>query len=125
MIGKTLILNLPGNPLASALNFEIFAKPLIQKLSGSLKHHHGFIETKMATAFIKTRRVPTVIPGLFNGISFQVADQFSPGMVNVLNHCNGFILISKEKEHIKKDDIVKFMPIEWEFGKENFIDFQS
>ena len=124
-IGKTVILNLPGNPLASALNFEIFAKPLIQKLSGSLKYHHGFIETKMATEFIKTRKVPTVIPGFFDGIYFKVADQFAPGMVNVLNHCNGFIVISEEKESIKKDDIVKFLPIEWEFGRENFINFQS
>ncbi len=125
IIGKTLILNLPGNPLASAINFEIFAKPLIQKLSGSLKYHHGYIETKMEKEFIKTRKVPTVIPGFFDGISFKVADQFSPGMVNVLNHCNGFILISKDRDQINKDDIVKFLPMDWEFIRGDFVDFQS
>ncbi len=125
IIGKTLILNLPGNPLASAINFEIFAKPLIQKLSGSLKYHHGFIEAKMDKEFIKTRKVPTIIPGFFDGISFKVADQFAPGMVNVLNHCNGFIVISKERDNIQKDDKVKFLPIAWEFTREDFINFQS
>ena len=125
VIGKTLILNLPGNPLASAINFEIFAKPLIEKLSGSLNYHHGYIETKMEEEFIKTRKVPTVIPGFFNGKSFKVADQFSPGMINVLNHCNGFILISKDKNQIKKDDIVKFLPTKWNFTQKDFVDFQS
>ncbi len=125
MIGKTPVLNLPGNPLASAINFEIFAKPLIKKLSGSSKYYHGYIETKIDKEFIKTRKVPTVIPGFFDGISFKVADQFSPGMVNVLNHCNGFILISKDRDQIKKDDIVKFLPMNWEFEQEDFVDFQS
>ncbi len=43
-IGKTLILNLPGNPLAAALCFELFGQSIIMALSGRndkyLSYHH-------------------------------------------------------------------------------------
>jgi len=34
-IGNTMVLNLPGNPLAAALNFELFAQSIILCLSGA------------------------------------------------------------------------------------------
>lgn len=50
-IGSTYILNLPGNPLASALIFELFGTIIMQKLSGNSKVHHDYIETKMGEEF--------------------------------------------------------------------------
>jgi molybdopterin molybdotransferase len=46
-IDNTFILNLPGNPLASALIFELFGKIIIQKLLGSNEINLSFIETKI------------------------------------------------------------------------------
>jgi len=124
-IGNTLILNLPGNPLAAALNFEIFAKIIINKLSNKNKIFLKSIKAKLSTDFTKNRAVDTVIPGYFDGEYFHIAKQFSPNMVNVLNHCNGFIVVSKEKDRIKKDEIVEFLPINFEFYSKTFEEFLS
>ena len=124
-IGDTLVLNLPGNPLASSLNFELFGKLIIMILKGAGKIHHGFIQTSISQEFKSNRPVDTVIPGFFDGEHFSPADKFAPGNVNVLNHCNGMIIIDKETEVFKKGDIVKFIPIRWEFLKEEFVKFTS
>ncbi len=124
-IGDTLVLNLPGNPLASSLNFEIFGKLLLMKLRGLKTTHHGFINTKISQSFEMNRPVDTVLPGFFDGVAFTPADKFAPGNVNVLNHCNGMIIIDKETKALKENDIVKFLPIRWEFLRENFEDFTS
>ncbi len=122
-INNSFILNLPGNPLALSLNFEIFGKFLINKLKNLKTPYHSYIETKISKKFIKNKKVDTVIPGFFDGNFFHVAKKFSPGMVNVLNHCNGFIIISKDKECIKENEIVKFLPIEWGFYTQKFKEF--
>ncbi len=119
-ISDTFVLNLPGNPLAAALNFEIFGKVLINILSGTEKIHLESIECKIADSFRKNRPVDTVIPGYFDGRYFHTAKQFSPNMVNVLNHCNGFIILGKS---VEKDDLVKFLPINWEFYSKEFKEF--
>lgn len=124
-VGNTLVLNLPGNPLASSLNFEIFGKLLLMKLRGLKTTHHGFINTKISQNFKMNRPVDTVLPGFFDGESFTPAKKFAPGNVNVLNHCNGMIIIDKETKELKENDSVKFMPIHWEFLKEEFVKFTS
>jgi len=124
-VGNTLVLNLPGNPLASALNFELFGKLMIAKMSGLKTYHHNFIETKIASDFIKNRKVDTILPGTFDGKSFEIAKQFSPGMVNVLNNCNGFIVLNSQTLELKKGDNVKFLPIKWAFMREDLIDFTT
>ncbi len=124
-IGDTLVLNLPGNPLASSLNFEIFGKLLLMKLRGLKTTHHAFINTKISQYFKMNRPVDTVLPGFFDGESFTPADKFAPGNVNVLNHCNGMIIIDKETKELKENDGVKFLPIRWEFLREDFKNFTS
>ena len=124
-IGNTLVLNLPGNPLASSLNFEIFGKVLLMKLQGLKTTHHGYITTQISQDFQMYRPVDTVLPGFFDGESFTPAKKFAPGNVNVLNHCNGMIIIDKETKELKENDSVKFMPIHWEFLKEEFVKFTS
>ena len=122
-IGDTFVLNLPGNPLAGALNFEIFGKLLIEILKGSKNIYHNFIETEIAHDYTKKKGVESVIPGNFDGKGFTVTDKFAPGMVNVLNKCNGFIILSDKVKNIKKGERVKFIPIDWDFQSESFKDF--
>jgi len=46
-------------------------------------------------------------------------------MVNVLNRCNGFIVLSENTEILKKGDAVKFIPVDWNFKTEKFKDFAT
>jgi molybdopterin molybdotransferase len=124
-IANTLILNLPGNPLASSLNFELFGKLLLMKLQGLQTIHHSFIETVISQEFSMNRPVDTILPGFFDGKRFTPAEKFAPGNVNVLNHCNGMIVIDKETTRLEDGDGVKFMPIRWEFLQKEFVKFTS
>jgi len=124
-INDTYVLNLPGNPLASALNFEIFGKFLISILSGLNKPYHGFINTTTTKIINSPRPTSNIIPGTFDGDSFTPLSKYAPGNVNVLNHCNGIIVLNSKTDQIKEKESVKFLPIRWDFTRESFEDITS
>jgi molybdopterin molybdotransferase len=122
-IKDTFILNLPGNPLASALIFEMFGKILIQKLLGSRNIYPNYILGKLKESFFTKKGKITLIPGDFDGEYFEISQKRSPGMVAVLNSCNSMIIIDDAVEKIEKDSLVKILPINWKFFSDKKKDF--
>jgi len=114
-IGKTYVLNLPGNPLAAALIFEAFGKIALQKLAGNKNIYHNYIETKLGEELKNKQGRTTLIPGFFDGTYFIPSKKRLPGMVGVLHNCNSMMVLGKNIEFIKKDDVVKILPINWNF----------
>jgi molybdopterin molybdotransferase len=114
-IKNSYILNLPGNPLASALIFELFGKLIVQKLLGSNEIYPNYILAKIDKTFKTKKGRVTVIPGMFNGEYFSVSLNRSPGMVSVLSSCNSMIVVDEELETIEKEKLVKILPINWKF----------
>jgi molybdopterin molybdotransferase len=114
-IENTYILNLPGNPLAAALIFEIFGKIILQKLSGSKNIYHNTLLAKMAEKLDNKKGRTTLIPGNFDGEFFTASKKRSAGMVGVLHKCNSIMVLNKQNEKIEKDAIVKILPINWKF----------
>ncbi len=122
-IGNTLILNLPGNPLACGLIFELFGTILLQKLKGSKEVYPNFIVGKIDETLKNKAGRMTIIPGYFDGEYFSASSKRSPGMVNVLTHCNSMIVLDENVEQLKKDKKVKVLPINWAFFTENLKDY--
>lgn len=122
-INNTYVLNLPGNPLAAALIFEVFGKLIIQKLLGAKQIHHNYIVGKLKDDFRTKKGKITIIPGLFDGEFFHISEKRSPGMVNVLSSCNSMIVINDDIEILKKDSILKILPINWKFFTKKKKDF--
>ena len=122
-IKNTYILNLPGNPLASALIFEMFGKILIQKLIGSRNIYSNYILGKLKDDFSTKKGKTTLIPGYFDGEYFEVSQKRSPGMVSVLSSCNSMICIDNEVEKLEKDSLIKILPINWKFFSDKKKDF--
>lgn len=122
-IKNTYILNLPGNPLASALIFEMFGKILIQKLLGEKNIYPNYILGKIKEPFFTKKGKTTLIPGFFDGEYFEVSQKRSPGMVSVLNSCNSMICIDNEVEKLEKDSLIKILPINWKFFSDIKKDF--
>lgn len=114
-IGSTLVLNLPGNPLASSLIFELFGKILIQRLKGESSYFPNTILGKMDEDLKNKQGRVTIVPGFFNGEYFTASQKRSPGMVSVLAKCNSMIVLNEDVQMIKKDASVKVLPINWEF----------
>ena len=114
-IQNSFILNLPGNPLASALIFELFGKLIIQKLLGSKDIYQNFILAKLKDELKTKKGRITIIPGSFDGEYFEISEKRSPGMVSTLSLCNSFIVLDENLEYLKKDSFVKILPINWKF----------
>jgi molybdopterin molybdotransferase len=122
-IGNTYILNLPGNPLAAALIFEIFGKIVLQKLSGNKNYYHNTLITTMGEDMHNKPGRTTLIPGFFNGENFIASAKRSPGMVGVLHNCNAIMVLDQETKFIKKDTTIKILPINWKFFTNKQKDF--
>jgi molybdopterin molybdotransferase len=122
-IGSTYIINLPGNPLASSLIFEMFGSVILQKLSGSKDIYHNYIETKISENLKNKKGRTTIVPGFFDGRYFNPSQKRLPGMVSVLNNCNSIIVLNKNIEFLSKEDSVKVIPINWKFFTDESVDF--
>jgi molybdopterin molybdotransferase len=122
-INNTFILNLPGNPLASALIFEMFGKILIQRLIGSKDSCPNYILGKLKESFFTKKGRNTLLPGFFDGEYFDISQKRSPGMVAILNSCNSMIMIDESVEKLEKDSLVKILPINWKFFSDKKKDF--
>ncbi len=122
-IKNTYILNLPGNPLASALIFELFGKILVQKLIGSNEIYPKYIVGKLSEDFKTRKGRLSMIPGMFDGEYFTMEQKRSPGMVSTLSSCNSIIVIDENVGELKKDSLVKILPINWKFFREDNKDF--
>lgn len=114
-INDTFILNLPGNPLASALIFELFGTIILQKLLGSKDIYHNTIDSKISYTLDNKKGRETIVPGLFDGENFIPAKKRSPGMVSTLSTCNSFIVLDENVTCIKKHNKVRIIPINWKF----------
>lgn len=115
-INDTLVLNLPGNPMAAALNFELFGQSIILALSGIDEKYINPIEAKMKNDYKLKKGRMSLVPGSFDGSSFEPCKKFAPGMVSPLASSNSYIMVNDGVEFIASGDIVKVMPIRFSFS---------
>lgn len=117
-IGDTCVLNLPGNPLAAALNFELFGKALIWKLSGASSRHLGTVTTTLgAPLHIKPGR-RTLVPGIFDGGTFMPLSKYAPGMIKPLAVADAFVMISESCSELEAGARVKVIPTRFTWSRE-------
>lgn len=112
-INNTLILNLPGNPLASALCFELFAQSIIHSLSGRNDKYISTITTRIAEPFTMKKGRRSLIPGWFDGSVFTPSAKFGPGMVLPLSLANAYMMVDASVEKFDTDAEIKIIPTRW------------
>lgn len=112
-IRDTLILNLPGNPLASALCFELFGQSIIHALSGRNDKYLSTITTRMAQPYLMKKGRRSLIPGWFDGSGFTPSSHFAPGMVLPLSRANSYMMVDESVEKLEQGSEVKIIPTRW------------
>lgn len=112
-IGSTLILNLPGNPLAAALCFELFGQSAILSLSGRSDRYLSTITTRIGEPFKMKKGRRSLIPGWFSGENFTPSPKFGPGMVLPLSRANAFMMVDESVEGFEEGSAVKIIPTRW------------
>ena len=114
-IDKTVVVNLPGNPLASMVNYELFVRAIIRKLSGRIDNKHGVIHTIMQSEYSVRGGKYAVVLGKFNGHSFEALKTQMPGMVSPMQEAAGLLLITPDVKVLNVGQSVNMIPIKWEF----------
>ena len=112
-IGNTAILNLPGNPLAAALCFELFGQSAILSLSGRSDKYLSTLISQMKESFTMKKGRRSLIPGWYDGSSFMPCEKFGPGMVLPLSQANAFIMVDASVEKFEKGNALKIIPTRW------------
>ena len=112
-IGNTVILNLPGNPLAAALCFELFGQSAILSLSGRNDKYLAPMATHISEAFKMKKGRRSLIPGWYDGASFTPSPKFGPGMVLPLSLANAFMMVDASVEGFEQGSSVKIIPTRW------------
>lgn len=115
-IDKTMVLNLPGNPMAALLNFELFGQSIILAMSGAKNKYINTIDAKISCEFKLRPGRRTMLPGYFDGSIFTPRENYAPGMVRPLSDANSYIMISEECSMIGEYDNVKIIPIRFAFN---------
>ncbi|SFV69931.1 Molybdopterin biosynthesis protein MoeA [hydrothermal vent metagenome] len=122
-IEDKMVLNLPGNPLAAALNFEIFGRAIIYAMSGATAKFINPIKAKMKNDLTLRAGRRTVIPGYFDGEFFTVCEHYAPGMISPLAKANSFIVVSESCGFIEAGSDVKAISTKFSFTSDTLKDF--
>ena len=115
-IGNTYVLNLPGNPLAAALIFEIFGQSTINALSAVKEKYLSTINAKLKLPYTSRPGRNTLVPGHFDGESFLVCDKYAPGMVSPLAKGNALIFVDASVSELEAGAAVKVIPTRFCFN---------
>ena len=67
----------------------------------------------MKNPFVMKKGRRSLIPGWFNGESFEPCTAFGPGMILPLSIANAFIMVDEKVEEFQKDSEVKIIPTRW------------
>jgi molybdopterin molybdotransferase len=113
-IGSTAIINLPGNPLASMVNYEIFIRAVIHKMSGINAFYHSTMVTTMREDSRLRKGKYSVRLGSFDGKTFMPLKQQLPGMVSPMQKADAMIITTPDVDFLPKGMKVKMIPICWE-----------
>ncbi len=115
-IGSTYVLNLPGNPLAAALIFEIFGQSTINALSAVKGKYLSTINAKLKLPYTSRPGRNTLVPGYFDGESFLICDKYAPGMVSPLAKGNALIFVDAGVSELEAGAAVKVIPTRFSFN---------
>ncbi|HEO98798.1 MAG: molybdopterin molybdotransferase MoeA [Campylobacterales bacterium] len=121
-IGRTAVVNLPGNPLASMVNYELFLRAIIRKMSGRADARHATITTVLGEELRLKGGKTTALLGTFDGESFTPLHEQKPGMVSPMQRADGMILLNPKITELPQNTPVRMIPIRWEACTEKSVD---
>jgi len=124
-LDNTLVLNLPGNPLAAALNFELFAQSIILALSGREDKYINYIKAKIKNDYKFKSGRRSLIPGYFDGEFFNICSKFAPGMVSPLANSNAYIMTDEKCGFLQENTEVKIISTTFNFTSKEQVNLVS
>ncbi len=104
---------LPGNPVSTMLTFQLFAKPMIEALSGQAPKPLIFLRARLK-AEIRTktglkRFLPAVLSGEFENAEVELARWQGSGDIAALARANCYVVVPTDREQIDAGEWVPLL----------------
>lgn len=104
---------LPGNPVSTMVTFELFARPIIDALSGArpapLRFLHARLKSDIRTKTGLTRFLPARLSGEFSQTEVELARWQGSGDIASTARANCFAVIPPDREHIPAGEQVSLL----------------
>jgi len=100
----TYFFGLPGNPISTMVCFELFARPVIEALTGLAPRKLAFLHARLKSE-IKTktglkRFLPAVLSGEFEQVAVELVRWQGSGDIAASSRANCYIVIPPDRERI-------------------------
>jgi len=101
---------LPGNPISTMVTFELFVRPVIDRLAGAASRKLAFLHAKLKSA-IKTktglkRFLPALISGEFEQSEVELVKWQGSGDIASAARANCFVVVPPDRERIEAGEWV-------------------
>lgn len=117
VMNETLVICLPGNPIAASLNTYLFVYPMLKKLQGETAFYHNYIKASNKTKFkTKQGRVEAVLGSIETG-EFLVTKEniYGSGMITVLALSSAILVSSGKSLEILENQEIKIVEFNGRF----------
>jgi molybdopterin molybdotransferase len=104
---------LPGNPLSTMVTFELFARPILEALSGAaprpLTFLHARLKSDIHTKTGLTRFLPAILSGAYEDSQAELVPWHGSGDIAARSRANCYIVIPPDREHIQAGEWIAIM----------------
>ncbi|HTW58822.1 MAG TPA: gephyrin-like molybdotransferase Glp [Terriglobales bacterium] len=104
---------LPGNPVSTMVTFELFARPMLEALSGQsprkLIYLHAHLKSEIRTKPGLTRFLPAILSGEFENTTVELVPWQGSGDIAASARSNCYIVIPPDREFIAAGENVAVM----------------
>ncbi len=105
---------LPGNPISTVVTFELFAKPMVESLSGSSPQPLVFLHAKLKSDIrVKSglkRFLPAILSGEHETSQVELVPWQGSGDLAAQARANCYVVVPPDREHIPAGEWVAVMP---------------
>jgi molybdopterin molybdotransferase len=110
----TYFLGLPGNPISTMVCFDLFARPLLDALSGAAVQPLRYLQARLSADIKIKPGLTRFLPGLLEGSLDQTTVRLAPwkgsGDVVGTSRANCWLVIPPDREQIPAGEMVSVLP---------------
>jgi molybdopterin molybdotransferase len=112
-VQRKYFFGLPGNPVSTMVTFELFARPMLEALTGMSPRPLTFLRARLKSEIgVKpglTRFLPAILSGMYENSQAELVPWQGSGDIAARARANCFIVIPPDREHIPAGDWIAIM----------------
>jgi len=112
-LDRKYFFGLPGNPVSTMVTFELFARPMIEALSGMKRKPLIFtrarLKSEIRTKMGLKRFLPAILSGQFENAEVELARWQGSGDIAAMARSNCYVVIPPDRERIEAGEWVPLL----------------